>query len=165
MHVCSIVVLISFMAGIGCGLFFSEIESKSEKRIEETNAAYYYCECADKFHDQCRFKQALTCYDRAVILKVGKKNLELYLVARGGCYEKLGEYEKAEKDYTQAITVNPAYSVAYFVRGELRQRQGNQAGERDLIQSERLANAIGSEWRAHIIKKHPEINLREGAYK
>ncbi|REK17912.1 MAG: tetratricopeptide repeat protein [Planctomycetota bacterium] len=67
---------------------------------------------------------ALADFEKAVELSGAWRALH----NRGVSYAALGRIEEAMADFDRAIKLNPSYSNAFFNRGELRYRQGDDAG-------------------------------------
>lgn len=71
------------------------------------------------------FKEAINCFSESLILD---NQFALALYARGSIYQKIGDYEKAIKDYHIYLEIKPDDSkvlnnlaMAYFSSGNLRQ--------------------------------------------
>ncbi len=69
-----------------------------------------------KFSEQGRRREAMTAYSAA--LKNDPKNLSALLYRAGESYA-LQEFDAAERDVTQALTLDPTYAEAYILRAHL----------------------------------------------
>ncbi|WP_236104130.1 tetratricopeptide repeat-containing S1 family peptidase, partial [Sphaerospermopsis reniformis] len=81
--------------------------------------------------------QKLKKYENAVealnlaILKAEKKDKEkdfLLYQLRGELFDELKRHQEAIADYTQAITINPQYALAYYNRGVVKSDLGDKKG-------------------------------------
>ncbi|MBA3856754.1 MAG: hypothetical protein C0507_07580 [Cyanobacteria bacterium PR.3.49] len=121
MNVVLLIVLLSFTAGLVGDVFCSEIErAVLAMQLDGCPAAYAYSVCGDKLTKKGDYKSALKCYDKAIQLKSGKKNIELYLCTRGFFFHHMHNYSAAQADFTQAIRANPKYACSYAGRGSTR---------------------------------------------
>lgn len=67
---------------------------------------------AEMFYDRKDFNKAIAVYDELLTEDIGKKREAVYLFARGASQERLGHYDKASKDLSRSIELEPNNPVA-----------------------------------------------------
>ncbi|MBQ3998748.1 MAG: tetratricopeptide repeat protein [Paludibacteraceae bacterium] len=83
-------------------------------------------DCYEGMYD---FAQAVRCYNALIEMYPNNDYTYYYYNHRGRCYMDLGEYEKAEADYTKVIENDMDYAVtAYASRAYLKEIQKNYDG-------------------------------------
>jgi serine/threonine protein kinase/tetratricopeptide (TPR) repeat protein len=93
-----------------------------------------------------RWQAAIT--DSDAILALGFARGELYFL-RGFAYCNLGDDAAAEAEYTAGIELDSSFTLLYFVRAEVRRRQGNLIGAAQDVATV-LASPQGEQYRALI---------------
>ncbi|MEO0927860.1 MAG: tetratricopeptide repeat protein [Cyanobacteria bacterium J06643_13] len=85
------------------------------------NAAYYFAQ-GEILKHQCKYRNAIAQYDKAIALKADYP--EAYL-QRGLLYKNLGDLGNAIADLNQTLELDPEQSQAYFPRGAAAAYVGN----------------------------------------
>ena len=84
-------------------------------KIDQTNNKFLF-DIANFYKNSEEYKKAIEYYTK-IIKKVDNKEIKSDLFyRRGGSYERLGEYEKADKDLLYSLKINPddAYVLNYL---------------------------------------------------
>lgn len=73
-----------------------------------------WCNQGDFLYEDGKFKEALTCYDKAIEIK---PDCDAALYGRGITLTELGLLEEAVTSYDKAVEIKPDFEEAWFCRG------------------------------------------------
>ena len=136
--------------------------SKSINRDETFAPSYRYR--ANAYKDMGDLDASLADY--TVLLSLQPE--DIFYNRRGLIYEELGQYARAEEDYTRAIELNPKWAIPYnnrgFVRMHLKQWDGAKKDLETAISLEPSSptpyiNLAGVYWLGKKDRKHAYANL------
>ncbi|MBQ5379202.1 MAG: tetratricopeptide repeat protein [Paludibacteraceae bacterium] len=84
---------------------------------------------SDSYEGMYDYAEAARCYSGLIELYPNSEYTYYYYNRRGFCYSELGEYDKAEADFTKVIENDMDYAVsAYVNRGHMKEEQKNYDG-------------------------------------
>lgn len=96
------------------------VDHENALNIDSTKSFYYIFGWEAKADEYVRNEnclEAIKFYDKALLLQKNKQGLWLY-VKRGDAYFELGKFDKAFKDYNQAIRLDSTDYFGYKCRGD-----------------------------------------------
>lgn len=117
------------MADVGPSSLDSK-KSEADKKGKLREEAVFEKEKGNKFVKECKWNEAIACYNRAIELI---RNDAVYYANRGLCYLKKESFHQAESDCTEALKLDPKYVKAYQRRAVAREKLGSlKAASHDL---------------------------------
>ena len=94
----------------------------STVQSDNTAEIYQYLGMIEK--EQKSYDQALLYFDSALYIKPREPG---YLVNRGLVYQAINEFDLAERDYSEALSIHPGHALAEYNLAILMQLKGKQA--------------------------------------